>query len=147
MRILVPIDGSAHSVAALKHLIEHVGWFRETPTVELVCVQPPLPTRLPYMALSFGELERYYREEGNASLAAASDMLARAGLSHSTHVVVGTPAESIVEQSRKSQADLIVLATRGLGAAGTPVLGSTAAKVMHLSTAVPVLIVNCGASP
>jgi nucleotide-binding universal stress UspA family protein len=147
MKILVPIDGSAHSVAALKHLLDHLDWFRETPTVDLVCVQPPLPARLPHMALTLSELERYYEEEGSASLATARSMLERAGLPHSTHVLVGVPAESIVAQSRKSRVDLILLSTRGLGAAGTPVLGSTAVKVVHLSTDVPVLVVNCGPLP
>ena len=143
MKILVPIDGSAHSIAALKHLIDNAAWYRERPTVDLVCVQSPLPTRLPHLALTADQLWRYYDEEGNAALATAKGMLERARIAHTTHVLVGGIAESIVQQSRKSGADLILLATRGLGAAGSPLLGSTAVKVLHLST-VPVLVVNSG---
>jgi len=146
MKILVPIDGSAHSVEAVRHLVEHVRWYRDQPTVDLVCVQPPLPTRLPHMALSAHEIERYYQEEGTAALAMAKTLLERAGIAHSAHILVGAAAESIVDQSRKSGADLILLTTRGMGGAGGPVLGSTALRTVHLSTAVPVLVVNCGMS-
>ena len=146
MKILVPIDGSAHSVAAVKHLIDHASWYRDRPFVDLVCVQPPLPTRLPHMALSATELERYYQEEGNAALAMARTMLARAGIAHSTHVLVGAAAESIVAQGSKSGADLILMATRGMGGAGSPLLASTTVKVLHLSSTVPVLMVNCATS-
>jgi nucleotide-binding universal stress UspA family protein len=146
MKILVPIDGSAHSVAAVRHLIEHAGWFRDQPTVDLVCVQPPLPTRLVHMALSAHDIERYYQEEGTAALAMARSLLEQAGIAHSGHILVGAAAESIVEQSRKSGSDLILVATRGIGAAGSPLLGSTAVRILHLSTTVPVLVVNCGMS-
>jgi nucleotide-binding universal stress UspA family protein len=146
MKILVPVDGSAHAVEALKYLVGHARWYRETPKVDLVCVQPPLPTRLPHMALSAGELERYYREEGEAALALPRKILDDAGIAHFEHVLVGSPAESIVEQSRKSGSDLILMATRGLGSRGSPVLGSTAVKVLHLSAGVPVLTVNTGLS-
>lgn len=146
MKILVPVDGSAHAVEALKYLVGHVRWYRETPKVDLVCVQPPLPTRLPHMALSADQLERYYQEEGEAALALSRKILDDAGIAHSEHVLVGSPAESIVEQSRKSGSDLILMATRGLGGNGSPLLGSTAVKVLYLSTAVPVLMVNSGLS-
>jgi nucleotide-binding universal stress UspA family protein len=114
--------------------------------VDLVCVQPPPPTRLPHMALSADQLERYYREEGEAALALPRKILDDAGIAHSEHVLIGSPAESIVEQSRKSGSDLILMATRGLGSRGSPILGSTAVKVLHLSAAVPVLTVNTGLS-
>lgn len=140
MKILVPVDGSAHSVEALKYLVEHRSWYREAPRVDLVCVQAPLPTRLPHMALSASELERYYHDEGEAVLALPRKVLDDAGIAHSDHVVVGSPAEAIVEQSRKSGSDLILIATRGLGA--SPLLGSTAVKVLYLSATVPVLVVT-----
>ena len=146
MKILVPVDGSAHSVEALKYLVEHRSWYREAPRVDLVCVQPPLPARLPRMALSADQLERYFREEGEAALALPRKILDDAGIAHSGHILVGSPAESIVEQSRKSGSDLILMATRGLGSRGSPVLGSTAVKVLHLSAGVPVLTVNTGLS-
>lgn len=146
MKILIPVDGSAHAVEALKYLVGHARWYRETPKVDLVCVQPPLPTRLPHMALSADQLERYYQEEGEAALALPRKILDDAGIAHSEHVLVGSPAESIVEQSRQSGSDLILMATRGLGSRGSPVLGSTAVKVLHLSAGVPVLMVNTGVS-
>ena len=146
MKILVPIDGSAHSVEALKYLVGHLRWFQGSPQVDLVHVQPPPPTRLPHLALSAKQLEDYYREEGNAALALARRILDDAGIGHSEHLLVGSPAEAIVEQSRRSGSDLILMATRGLGSHGSPILGSTAVKVLHLSSDAPVLAVNTALS-
>lgn len=146
MKILLPIDGSSHSIEAVKYLIEHVDWYSQPPTVDLVCVQQPLPTLLPQMAFTVDQLERYYHEAGDASLTTAKNMLERAGLTYSAHILVGPTAESIVEQSKKSGCDLILLATRGMGAAGNLLLGSTATKVIYFSTTIPVLVVNSGIS-
>ena len=52
MKILVPVDGSASSLDAVGFLVEHAGWYRDKLFVDLVFVQPPLPTRLPHMALT-----------------------------------------------------------------------------------------------
>ena len=142
MKIVVPIDGSAHSIQALNFLTEHLGWYRTVPTVDLVCVQAPLPTRLPHMALTMEELERYYSEEGETALAAACNLLERAHISYEKHILVGTPAESIVAHAAKSGADLIVIATRGMGGFGSPLLGSTAVRIQFLSRYVPVMVVN-----
>jgi len=144
MKILIPIDGSAHSAAAIEHLIERVEWYRTAVTVDLVCVRPPLSPRLTRMAMSVPELEDCYRAEANGSLALAKRMLDEAGIAHHQHIVVGDAAEMIVEQSRKAGADLILMASRGMG--GGVLLGSTAVKVLHLSTGVPVQVVHCRTS-
>jgi nucleotide-binding universal stress UspA family protein len=146
MKILIPVDGSASSVDAVRFLVEHASWYHEEPRADLVYVQAPLPTRLPHMALTVEQLERYYREEADAVLAKPRKMLEDAGIEHEGHALVGSAAEAIVEQSRKSGSDLILIASRGLGARGSPLLGSTAVKVLYLSAAVPVMVVNSGLS-
>ena len=73
-------------------------------------------------------------------------MLADAAIEHGTHALVGSAAEAIVEQGRKCGSDMILIASRGLGARGSPLLGSTAVKVLYLSTAAPVMVVNSGLS-
>jgi nucleotide-binding universal stress UspA family protein len=146
MKILIPVDGSTHSISAVKHFIEHAAWFRDLSLVDLLCVQPPLPTRLVHTALSAQELESYYQEEGRRALAAAQATLAEAGVAHAPHTVVGEAAESIVDQGNKLGADLILMATRGGGPASGPAFGSTTTRVLHLSTRIPVLVVHAGTS-
>ena len=43
MKILLAVDGSKHSLKAVKTLIDHAGWYREKPAVELVNVHLPVP--------------------------------------------------------------------------------------------------------
>jgi nucleotide-binding universal stress UspA family protein len=94
------------------------------------------------MTLTAEQLRHYYETEGQASLATAKGMLKRAGIACEAQVLVGAVAESIVGHARTSGADLIMMATRGMGAGGNLLLGSVTTKVLYCSTAVPVLVVN-----
>jgi nucleotide-binding universal stress UspA family protein len=82
MKILLAVDGSKNSLHAVDHLIRHARWYRSKPSVELVTVHLPLP-RLPNMGMVVGkgQVERYYREEGEARLARAKKKLAAAKIS------------------------------------------------------------------
>ena len=142
MKILVAVDGSAHSLDAARFVIEHAGWYRDKPEIELVFVHAPLP-HLPRMGVVVGheQLQKYYKEEGAAALAGAKKLLDASGLAYSEHILVGPIAESIAQHANTAYCNLIVLATRGMGAAANLLLGSVATRVLHLS-AVPVLVVK-----
>lgn len=134
MKILLAVDGSEHALGAVKLLIDHAGWYRDKPRVELVTVHRPVP-KLPGMGAAVGksQLESYYREEGEQALAKAEKMLTRAGVPFERHVLVGDPAEAITQHARKKRCDLVYI--------GTPDhrIGSVANKVLHMSD-VPVLL-------
>ena len=66
-------------------------------------------------------------------------MLDGAGIAYQARVLVGPVAETIVAHAKERRCDMIFVGTRGMGAAGNMLLGSTATKVLHLS-AVPVLV-------
>jgi len=136
MKILLGVDGSAHSLGAVKCLINHADWYRDKPKVELVTVHRPVP-KLPGMGAAVGkaQIERYYQEEGEQALAEARKLLERAGVPFETRILVGDPAEEIARQAKKGGADVVYV--------GTPAkwIGSTANKVMNLSE-VPVLLVK-----
>jgi nucleotide-binding universal stress UspA family protein len=142
MKILLAVDGSKSSLDAVACLIEHADWYRERPQVELVTVHLPVP-KVPGMgaAVSKSQIERYYEEEGEARLAPAKKRLAAAGVPFASRVLVGPVAESIVEHARAKRCDIIYIGTRGMTALGKAIIGSTAAKVLHISTT-PVLLVK-----
>ena len=142
MKILLAVDGSKNSLDAVDCLIEHAGWYRETPQVELVTVHLPVP-KLPRMKLVIGknQIRRYYEEEGEARLLTAKKKLYAAGIAYRPCVLVGSIAETIVEHARDSRCDLIFIGSRGMTALGKALLGSTATKVLHLSS-IPVLLVK-----
>jgi nucleotide-binding universal stress UspA family protein len=142
MKILVAVDGSAHSLDAARFVIEHANWYRDKPEIELVYVHVPLP-QLPRMGVvvSHEQIQRYYQEEGAKALAGAKQLLDTAGLAHTEHILVGPIAESIVQHANTAACNMVVLATRGMGAAANLLLGSVATRVLSLS-AVPVLVVK-----
>ena len=140
MKILLAVDGTVHAHDAVKYLVEHLDWYRERPTVELVFVNLPLPP-LPDNALSADQIRRYYEDAGDAALAHSKNMLRDAGVTHTAHVLVGPTAERIVYQARITVCDLIMLGTRGLGVEGNVLLGSTATKVLYFAP-MPVLVVK-----
>jgi nucleotide-binding universal stress UspA family protein len=142
MKILLAVDGSKYSLDAARSLIEHAGWYREKPEVELVYVHLPVP-KLPGVSrfITKAQLVRYYEEEGAAKLAKAKKLLQASGISFRARVLVGPVAETIVDHARASRCDLIFIGTRGMTAVGNMLLGSTATKVLHLAT-VPVLVVK-----
>lgn len=77
-----------------------------------------------------------------------AEQVAAAGLSASDmdlQVEVGTPDEAIVQQARASDADLIIMGSRGAGLIGRTLLGSTAGSVVR-EAGCPVFVVPARAS-
>lgn len=142
MKILLAVDGSKYSMKAVDSLIEHVRWFRERPQVELVTVHLPLP-RLPRMRLVVGksQIERYYREEGEACLAAAEKKLAAARIPCKPRILVGQVPETIAAHALRYGCDLICVGTHGRGTAGRLLLGSVATRLSEIAR-VPLLLVR-----
>jgi nucleotide-binding universal stress UspA family protein len=142
MRILLAVDGSKPSLNAVQFLIDHAGWLRETPELDLVTVHLPVP-KLPGMgaAVGKGQLDKYYREESERCLAAARKKLDAAGVRYEVHTLVGAVAESLVKHAKDKRCDLICIGTRGHTGLGAALVGSTATKVVHISD-VPVLLVK-----
>ena len=139
MKILLAIDGSAVSLRAVHSLIDHVRWFREPPQVHLLHVHAPIPVGFAVQHLSPETLDRYYREEGDATLKPAADLQAKAGIAITPHIHVGHAAEIIVRLAGELGCELICLGSHGRGGIGNALLGSVASRVLHLAT-VPVLI-------
>jgi nucleotide-binding universal stress UspA family protein len=142
MKILVAVDGSKNSMDAVDCLINHADWFRDKPQVELVTVHLPVP-KIGGMsaAVSKSQIQKYYEDEGQARLASAKKRLTAAGVPFEARVLVGPIAESIVDHAEAKRCDIVYIGTRGMTALGKALIGSTAAKVLHIST-IPVLLVK-----
>ena len=123
MKILLAVDGSKSALHAVDTLIEHSELYRVRPTVELVTVHPPVP---PLPGLS-------------KLVSKDQTMLDEAGIDYEARVLVGPVAEILVAHAKARRCGMIVIGSRGMGAAGNLLLGSTATKVLHLA-AVPVLV-------
>ena len=142
MKILLAVDGSKASLGAVKFVTEHADWYRQKPTVELVTVHLPVP-KLPRMgvAVSKSQIEKYYQEEGEQTLADAKRQLERAGMPYEARVLVGAIAETLVAHAAKCGCDLLCIGSKGRSELGKALMGSTATKVLQISD-VPVLLVK-----
>ena len=142
MKILLAVDGSKASLDAVKNVIEHMDQYRERPEIDLVTVHRPVP-KLRGMGAAVGksQIDEYYREEGEQALAEAKQLLDRARIAYTAHVLVGDPAEMIVKQAKKAGVDQIVVGAKGHSAVGKMLLGSTATKELQLSDT-PVLLLT-----
>ena len=139
MRILVPVDGSAGALRAVKHAAAAA---KEGAELQLVNVQPPMPL---YGLVRATMPAPQYREACAAlaqkALGPAVRLLRRARVAHRTHVMYGEPGATVAEAARRLKCRAVVMGTRGHGAVGNLLLGSVATKVVHLAK-VPVTLVK-----
>ena len=141
MKILLAVDGSAHSRKATAALIKNVALYKHVPEVVLLNVYYPVPK------VNFGPLVsrdmvvRYYQEQGEHALTESKRLLDKAGIRYLAKVLAGPITQTIIKQSRVHRCDLIFMGTRGMGSLGGVLLGSTATKVVHLAT-VPVVLIK-----
>jgi nucleotide-binding universal stress UspA family protein len=136
VRLLVPIDGSKHSLRALAHVVNRAASDRETRIV-LLNVQLPLP---PSLFVTRSMIAEHHAAKSREALAGALRMLRRHGVPAEVIVRVGEPGETIAKVARQKHCVEIVLGSRGLGNLKGLLLGSVTTKVIHLAR-VPVTVV------
>lgn len=138
-RILVPVDFSRHSEGAVSHALEFCHTFGARLHLLHVFEQPVTPEV--YVGswstvASFPALEKSLRE-------ALVGMAGRAEVDVETefHVREGRAVEGILDAAEEIPADLIVIATHGLGGLTHVMLGSVTEKVLRRAGC-PVLTVK-----
>lgn len=146
MKILVPVDGSAYSRAAIDFIASRTTLIGGKPQVELLNVQVPVPARAARL-VGKSAVDEYYQEEANKALAGAVLTLQQAGLAaHAAHTV-GHPAEEIARRADADGVDLIAMGSHGHGALATLLLGSVTRGVMARTTRPLLLLRGHGPAP
>lgn len=140
MKILLPVDGSKHSVRAVQHVISTVDGCTGR-QIFLINVQAPInaPEVLSHMPRR--EIEAMQNARGEDALLASRALLDQAGLAYVAEVLVGDIPETIDRYAIEHACDKIVMGTRGLGTLGGALLGSVSARLMQL-TRLPVTLVK-----
>jgi nucleotide-binding universal stress UspA family protein len=141
MKILMAVDGSAHSLKALETLLASVAWFRDAPVVDVIHVHAPIPYGAAAAWVGKDAVRHYYDEESDKALAPSLDRLAAAGIAHAPVKRVGDPAHEIVRHAKEGGYDLVAVGTHGHTALANVVMGSVATKVVASST-LPVLLLR-----
>lgn len=141
-RVLAAVDGSEASNRSLETLVKMAKEFATPPEVVLLTVKMPMPPLTGMgVVVSADMLDAYYAQAQEETITAARNALGAAGLKYLERKEVGDPAEMIVSVAQETGCKLIFIGSRGMGALGTLMLGSTSNKVIH-NTHIPVVITH-----
>lgn len=131
--ILVPLDGSAESETAVPRAVELGGLTGARYTLLRVVQMPFLMEGLTSAELLRVDSDELDRRRGDAEryLRRLADRIGKDGDVRTTTLLHERPADAILQHARDCDADLIAMATRGLGGWKRMVLGSVADKVLR----------------
>jgi len=142
-RILVATDGSEHSLRAALQAAQLAKDCGAEVEVFGVAMTHPVYGGAGFGALDVGAMERQIEEAATLAVEDTAAAVLRAGVRPKTVVAIaaGNAGEAICDEAATYGADLIVVGSRGLGRAGSLLVGSTSQSVLHNAT-VPVLVVR-----
>lgn len=142
MKILLAIDGSACSDAAVREVAGHP--WPEGSEVRIVTVDAPLGDAFTGLAPStFDQLVLQQRQEALTRLTRADELLhaIAPALPSTAALLEGAPKDQIIEEARRWPADVIVVGSQGRGAIRSFFLGSVSLAVV-LGAPCSVLVVR-----
>lgn len=136
MKILLAVDGSAYSDAALEEVLRRQ-WPAHSEVRVITAFQLPAVVGMePWVPAPqyFEQIEGSVREAAEGAKGRALARLREIGdqaLEISGDAIQGPAAQVIVEEAERWGADLIVMGSRGLGAWNRLLLGSVSSAVVH----------------
>jgi len=133
MKILIAIDGSDFSQAALESVIARP-WPTDTEVRVLNVVEPPSLLMGREMAGPDPEFEAVWkalREQAKDLVAKATDKLRRSQLNASPELVEGDPKSQIIDIAERWRADMIVLGSHGRTGLARFLMGSVSQDVVR----------------
>ncbi len=141
-RILVPVDGSAQGLAAVKAAIAEGRGTVER--VDLVHVSPPL-TRHVSRFVPKADRDGWREERARAALDPARRLVESAGITCRTHVTRGPIASALADTARLLGVHEIVLGATKRGPLAQFLANSLSSRLIE-STTVPVRVVPAAAA-
>ena len=140
MKILLPVDGSAAALEAVRHAVRLVhGGLRST--FVLANVQAPATLYEIVRAHDAEVIEQVSVAAGEDALEAAQQMLRAAHVDFESEIGSGDAGHVLIEIAERFDCDMIIMAARGIGDLRSAMLGSVSHSVLHAAS-VPVMIVK-----
>jgi len=133
LRALFAVDGSECSAAMIRCWSSWRDAADSAPKALLLTVVPPPLHVWPTAGFDPGLIDAALHSTGRQRLADAERSMQESRVSWESSVRIGAPAETIVEEARRSGANLIVMGTRGLSALRGLLVGSVALRVAQAS--------------
>lgn len=140
MKILLPVDGSRHSLNAARYVAERLLPADPEAELQILHVRFRIPPRAA-AAVGRGLLEEYYRDEMKEAVKEVRQLLDRQHVQYKLLRMVGHPGAEIARHAEAAGVDLVVMGSHGLGAVKGMVLGSVTQGVIA-GCDVPLLVVR-----
>jgi len=140
MKILLPFDGSAAALDAIRFAIRMAGEGLNT-SVVLANVQEPASLYELMVAHDPQVIKQVSAAAGAHTLQVAQALLDAAGLPYESEVASGDPAHTLVDILENYGCDLVVMGANGTSVLRSAFLGSVSNEVLH-AAGVPVMIVK-----
>jgi nucleotide-binding universal stress UspA family protein len=144
MRILIPVDGSDASTAAVKFVASRTSLLGTDPEVELLNVQTPIPQSIVRTARAM--VRDYHQIEADRVLKPAQAVLKKVGLNASAKYLIGHPGLEVSRAAAKDRTDLIVMGSHGHTALKGLFFGSVTNAVLAASSK-PLLLLRGKTAP
>ncbi|HSE19324.1 MAG TPA: universal stress protein [Pyrinomonadaceae bacterium] len=136
MKILLAVDGSASSDAAIAEIVRRP-WPEQTQVKVITAFETPIMVGIEPWAAGPMYLDDLQRAVSSAATAVLENSLTKLKTALANkmritgEVIQGSPKQVIVEEAERWGADLIVMGSRGLGAWNRLLLGSVSNAVVH----------------
>ena len=140
MKIMLAIDGSEYTKKMLAYLVNHEEMLSPHHEYTLVTVHAAVPNRV-RTAVGKAELDKYYAEECESTLAPVAKFLAKHDIQAKSVWKVGPIGETLAGIATKGKFDLLVMGSHGRSKLASMVMGSVANQVLA-HTQIPVLLVR-----
>jgi nucleotide-binding universal stress UspA family protein len=137
-KILVALDGSAHSDRALALAEDLAGQYGAR--LELVMVMQPIPALTGDLPVGPTLPTAEDRRAMEVGLEQNAQALRSRGRMVDTHVEVGDPASTLLDLADRLEVDILVAGRSGKGAVARALMGSVTTRLLHQSTR-PVCVV------
>ncbi|MDD2700164.1 MAG: universal stress protein [Sideroxydans sp.] len=141
MKILIPVDGSPHSLNAVGYAISLAAALSVEPQLLLLNVQRSVASGNVKRFINAGTIDEYERELGMQALYAARQALEAAGCAYQYHLSEGQPAAAITKYAVEQGVTLIVIGAHGESGLGARLLGSVVDQVLK-SSELPVTVIH-----
>lgn len=145
MKILLPVDGSAVSLEAVRFAIRMVQDGLQA-SVVLANVQEPATLYELVVAHDPKVIEEVSAAAGANTLLAAQTLLQEAKIEYQSEVASGDPAHTLVDILENFECDLVIMGASGMSSLRSALLGSVSNEVLH-AAGVPVMIVKATETP
>lgn len=142
-KVMIPLDGSELAECIFPHVEAFIKGFQLTEVVFVRVIEPfKLPTSSGYTRIEQVKEDELTRQSAAKEyLDQVADRLKHEGILLKKQVLVGKVADNLTDYARKSNIDLIIMATHGRSGVTRWVMGSIADKILRSSN-IPVLMVR-----